>query len=1053
MTELPRPSSFDLYPKSREPFSLSTFEDPPSEYGGAPLWAWNTELHKPLLRKEIKYLQEMGLGGFTMHPRVGLDTPYLGDEFMDCVKASVAEAKKRGLKAYLYDDDRWPSGYGGGLVTKDREDFRQQHLLFTPWPYGTAGHGPDNNQSSGGQPFRSENGQLIAKYAVRIDYGYARYRRLTDEPENIQPGERVWYAYRETNLLAHWYNDSWYVDTMNPEAMEEFTKQTHERYYKAVGEAFGTTVPAIFTDEPQFATMNRLDKSSDEGDLFMPWTQGLEQSLKTRHGLDLLETLPELFWDTDKLPSLVRWAFHEHTCYLFCKAYVGTLSRWCENHNIALMGHMMEEPTLEQQTHSLGSTMPCYASMQIPGVDMLCDWREYNTVKQCTSVARQYARSAVMSELYGVTNWTFSFKGYLGQGNWQAALGVTLRVHHLSWVSMAGEAKRDYPQQIGYQSPWYKEHTAVELHFKRIGTAMTRGKARTRIAVLHPIESAWLRYGARQTSDLDERDSWFKKLTDTLNFGLLDFDFLSEVLLPEQCGRQVGPCLTVGACNTTLSILKDFVARGGLVLVAGADPQYVDARPSQIGLDVTRVAFDSDAILQALRPYGDMRISTKSGEDSLLYQWRDDGDDNFVFITNTDRDGEREAHVELAGHWHVYELDTITGKEWVLKTVRKCGWTAFDWTFEGCGSLLLRLRLYDQRSNIKGTPQDLPRWQVDHLIEHTRSELSEQNTLLLDYARYHIRRGEEEPQQALPDDWSDLKEILRLDSEVRQVLGFNQKSDGMAQPWTVPKPRPFPQDTLFLQFKFDAKVALSDAELALEGADMNKVYLDGKLIKFPDAILATFWVDESISKLQLPKLEPGTHVIILEVPFDALNTSVERIYLLSFSMGVTIDTSKAAGEKAIITHLLDPSKLPLTGNYTRAGLPFYTGNISYTFKVAAKKKRAGRRLGMRIPKDGLGVNPVVTVSYTARDAKTRHKSVLMQPPYTMEFLGDATHYDVCVTVFGNRDHSFGAVHCPDGRLEYYGPGAWRTNGDDWSDDYTIRPMGLLMGLEVLTSDR
>ena len=60
-----------------------------------------------------------------------------------------------------------------------------------------------------------------------------------------------------------------------------------------------------------------------------------------------------------------------------------------------------------------------------------------------------------MSELYGVTNWDFDFMGHKGQGDWQAALGVVLRVHHLTWVSMKGEAKRDYPASIGYQVPWF----------------------------------------------------------------------------------------------------------------------------------------------------------------------------------------------------------------------------------------------------------------------------------------------------------------------------------------------------------------------------------------------------------------------------------------------------------------------------------------------------------------------------------------------------------------------------------------------------------------------
>lgn len=86
----------------------------------------------------------------------------------------------------------------------------------------------------------------------------------------------------------------------------------------------------------------------------------------------------------------------------------------------------------------------------------------------------------------GVTNWDYDFRGHKFQGDWQAALGVTVRVPHLSWVSMNGEAKRDYPASISYQSPWYKEYKYVEDHFARVNTAMTRGKAVVRIGVIHP---------------------------------------------------------------------------------------------------------------------------------------------------------------------------------------------------------------------------------------------------------------------------------------------------------------------------------------------------------------------------------------------------------------------------------------------------------------------------------------------------------------------------------------------------------------------------------------
>lgn len=147
--------------------------------------------------------------------------------------------------------------------------------------------------------------------------------------------------------------------------------------------------------------------------------------------------------------------------------------------------------------------MRAYRSFELPGIDMLCDSHEYTTAKQAQSASHQFGREGVMSELYGVTSWSFDFRRHKLQGDWQAALGITLRVPHLSWVSMKGEAKRDYPASINYQSPWCKEYKTVEDHFARVNTAMTRGKAAVRVGVIHPIESYWLHWGPESQTGID----------------------------------------------------------------------------------------------------------------------------------------------------------------------------------------------------------------------------------------------------------------------------------------------------------------------------------------------------------------------------------------------------------------------------------------------------------------------------------------------------------------------------------------------------------------------
>ena len=208
----------------------------------------------------------------------------------------------------------------------------------------------------------------------------------------------------------------------------------------------------------------------------------------------------------------------------FAEAFSDTLGEWCESHGIALTGHMMEEPTLQSQTAAISEAMRHYRGFQIPGIDMLCDSREYTTAKQAQSAVHQFGRNEMTSELYGVTNWDFDFRRHKLQGDWQAALGVTHRVHHLSWVSMEGGGKADYPASIFFQSPWYREYRLLEDHYAGSIPPCRAAGLQVRIGVIHPIESYWLWFGPKeQTADM--RENWkrqFQEVTEWLLFGLLD---------------------------------------------------------------------------------------------------------------------------------------------------------------------------------------------------------------------------------------------------------------------------------------------------------------------------------------------------------------------------------------------------------------------------------------------------------------------------------------------------------------------------------------------------
>jgi hypothetical protein len=587
-----------LYSKNNnEKLVAELFKNPTSEYRGTPFFAWNCKVDKETLLKQIDQLKEMGMGGFHIHSRTGMGVEYLGDEFMELVKAANEKARENNMLSWLYDEDRWPSGFAGGLVTKETK-YRARFLVFSPKEYEEGSDESSEEYSSTGHAQRSNNRRLIAKYEVVLKDGYlSNYKRLEDGEEQ-STGKKLWWAYIEVSGCSPWFNNQAYVNTLDPEAIKKFINITHERYFEALGEEFGKSVPAIFTDEPQFTHKDHLGFSHEERDIAIPFTDDFEETFKNVYGDSLLDYLPELFWELpDGKVSLARYRYHDHLSERFATAFADTIGKWCDSHGIMLTGHMMDEPSLLSQTTSLGEAMRAYRSFQLPGIDMLCDGREFSTAKQAQSASHQYGRPGVSSELYGVTNWDFDFRGHKLQGDWQAALGVTVRVHHLTWMSMEGEAKRDYPASIGYQSPWYKEYPLIENYFSRLNTALTRGKARVKVGVIHPIESYWLHFGPEeQTGDLrKELDMNFTNIIEWLLFGLINFDFIAESLLPSlsavsedstfKVGEMDYDVVIVPNCETlrssTVERLEAFRKAGGKLIFAGEVASLVDATESQ----------------------------------------------------------------------------------------------------------------------------------------------------------------------------------------------------------------------------------------------------------------------------------------------------------------------------------------------------------------------------------------------------------------------------------------------------------------------------------------
>lgn len=1025
-----------LYPKTGSPaFDPRVFRRPPAVYRGTPFWSWNTHLDIPQLLRQIDQFREMGFGGFHIHSRTGLTTPYLGDEFMRAVAACTAHAKRRQMLCWLYDEDRWPSGAAGGLVTRDAQ-YRTRHLLWTATPYrGSVADACPDERAAG---TRSENGTLIGRYEIVLKDGrLAHYRRLK-ETQSPRRGAAVWYAYLETSQPSSWFNNQTYVDTFSRRAIERFIEVTHERYAETVGREFGKAIPAIFTDEPQFPKKTMFLRADEQRDIILPFTTDFLETFAATYGQRLEDHLPELFWDLpDARPSLARWRYHDHTAERFAEAFGDTLGRWCDKHGIALTGHLLAEADLFGQTRGVGEVMRAMRSFHIPGIDILCDRIEFTTAKQAQSLAHQYNRPAVVSELYGVTNWDFDFAGHKRQGDWQAALGVTVRVPHLAWVSMAGESKRDYPAAIGYQSPWYREYPLIEDHFARVNAVLTCGRPVARIGMIHPIESYWLCWGPVEHNRLEteERETAFKSITTWLTHGLFDWNYISEALLPGQCPKQPDrPQLVVGAMkydavvvpsmrtirSTTLDRLERFTRAGGTVIFAGEIPSLVDARPSpraqRLAKKAVSVPFTRRAIVEALAPFREIGITHADGSpaDSLVHQLRIDGRLRHLFVCNIDKERPRpNTLIRVRGRWDVTYRDTFTGTSRPLAATIDGRDTLIPWSFDAHGHLLVTLT---PGGKAKVKPAPVITWtEAARLADPVPVTLSEPNVLLLDQAEWRLDDG----------DWRPAEEILRIDNLARRQLNLPLRGGRIAQPWTDTDPAPAVA-TLQLRFVIRSEVTVAAPQLALENAAQVSIRLNGQPV---ESNITGWWVDEAIQTVRLPDLPAGEHELLLSIPFGR-KTDVEWCYLLG-DFGVRL-----AGRHATLTA---PVRSLAWGDWTPQGLPFYAGNVTYHCTYTAP----GRRTLLEVPHFR---NPLLSVALDGKPAGR-----IAFAPYQLDLGALDGQHRLDITAYGNRHNAFGPLHHTNEKLSWVGPAAWRSEGTAWSYEYHFKRMGVLAAPIVKTT--
>ncbi len=512
------------------------------KYRPVPFWSWNDRLDIEELKKQIRWMREAGMGGFFMHARSGLQTEYLSEEWMQCIRACAKEAECLGMDAWIYDENGWPSGFVGGKLL-EKESNRDQYIDYA---FGQLDEEADVSYCVDGEKLiRIQRGEKSNGECLNL------YIRISDST----------------------------VDILNSEVTEQFLTLTHQKYQELFGEEFSQKIKGFFTDEPQYYRWKT------------PYTPMIAGLFKEEYHEDILDELGLLFVEKENYRTF-RYRYWCGMQKLMLTHFAKKIYDWCEERQVRFTGHFIEERALGFQIMCCGGVMPFYEYEHIPGIDWLNRVTDNELPpRQVASVACQMGRKQVLTETFAGCGWNATPAQLRRIAGFQFANGVNMVCHHLVPYSERGQRKRDYPTHFTKLNPWVKEEFCkFNDYLTNLGCILAEAKEPVNVAVLHPIRSAYFDYKRENPQKfIMELEESFSRVLRTFSSRGIAYHLLDETLLERHgfvketqigCGKCSYDYLVLPKMYTmgkeTERLLAQYVANGGKVLLLEGVPRYLE---------------------------------------------------------------------------------------------------------------------------------------------------------------------------------------------------------------------------------------------------------------------------------------------------------------------------------------------------------------------------------------------------------------------------------------------------------------------------------------------
>ena len=630
------------------------WKTPPSEYGPEPYFGMNGAVTIESLAHDLDTMKSLGFHAVTAQAGGGMTTTYLTPEYFAFFKQFALEAKKRGMKVWIVDDIGYPSGFAGGYFTKEKPELRMQALSI-------------------GQRFPVKGGetlnQMVGTNAVAAVATNASVERIvvgTNVPAErvavpINNGSISWTAPAGPDwtvaVVEHVFRTSptrsdanpthakdasnSLEDYMNPEATAAYLEHTHQGYYNAMPELFGTTILGFRGDEPDYSIAG------------LPWTPKFFDTFQQVKGYDIRPYLGAILLSQGggrarppaaspgaaaapqsdpafipagppMLPAKLTDAelrakgdYYDVFSQMFRDGFFKPQGLWCAAHGVEYQVHLNHEEMEMDLTRSEGDFLRDMKYVEEPGIDSIWHQIWTDTVSDfprlASSAAHVYGHPRAFTETFAAyrPEPDVTMARYIL--NEQVVRGVNVietmfypatspadafgppadaATAPTSAAATAGAAApprrpRGGPSALMRDPGW----PALMQYLQRLTYVMSMGRPAAQVALYIPSSSMWLGDSASDTAFVSSERMLAERQID---FDIINQDALATDLKADGLGRfetmsgnyyrvVILPSLAV-ISQAELDRLKEFtkceaVAKcGGKVLFLGRTPTLISGK-------------------------------------------------------------------------------------------------------------------------------------------------------------------------------------------------------------------------------------------------------------------------------------------------------------------------------------------------------------------------------------------------------------------------------------------------------------------------------------------